>query len=71
MLPEAEFPQFIESRQRDLTLLSRQARGIGSTLTPRQRAGRLLIRFGYWIEGCRSDLRHDPAPPVVPTAARV
>lgn len=62
MLPEAEFPQYVEYHQRDLRAVAAKCRRRLPTLSLRQRAGRSLVRFGRWVEGRYPDLTLEPSP---------
>lgn len=48
-------PQMIEQRQAYLRSLAGHRLGEIAPEPIRRRAGRTLVRFGRWIEGCRPD----------------
>lgn len=52
-------PQLIEARQAYLRSLAAHSPVAVPHGPVRQRAGRLLVRFGRWIEGCRPEVTLD------------
>lgn len=61
MIEIEAMPQMIEARQVYLRSLAAHSPVTVPHGPVRQRAGRLLVRLGRWIEGCRPEVALDPS----------